>query len=103
MLFFVSSAEGGKHKDDIISGDVICLIPGLKKENVQLVIANENCNSHAPHAHVILDTRSKEGNVYAVNGTPKAITRLRSLKNKENVKIKGKISGDQTAWVIIVE
>ena len=50
-----------------------------------------------------MDTRSKEGNVYAVNGSPEAVTRLQALKKKENVAVKGNISGGQQAWIITVE
>ena len=98
-----SNAEEAKHQEDIIYGNVICIIPDLKSGNVSPVIANKNCNGHKAHAHVILDTRSGEGNVYAVNGSPEAIERLQALKNKENVAVKGKVSGDQKAWIITVE
>ena len=98
-----SNAEEAKHKEDIIYGNVICIIPDLKSGNVSPVIANKNCNGPKAHAHVIVDTRSKEGNVYAVQGSPEAIERLQALTVKENVAVKGKISGDQKAWIITVE
>ena len=98
-----SNAEEGKHQEDIVYGNVICIVPDLKSGNVSPVIANENCNGHKAHAHVIVDTRSREGNVYGVQGSPEAISRLQALKNKENVAVKGKISGDQKAWIITVE
>ena len=78
-------------------------MPDYESGNVKPVIANENCNGHAAHAHVILDTRTKVGNVYAVQGSPQAIERLQSLKKKMNVAIKGKIAGDQKAWIITVD
>ena len=102
-LSLAANAEGEKHEEDIIYGNVICLIPDLKSGNVSPVIANKNCNGPKAHAHVIVDTRSKEGNVYAVKGSPEAIERLQALEIKEDVAIKGKISGDQKAWIITVE
>lgn len=99
----VSDAKMDEHKDDIIYGNVICLLPDYESGNVKPVVANKNCNGHKPHAHVILDTRSKVGNVYAVQGSPEAIERIQSLKKKTNVAVKGKISGDQRAWIITVD
>jgi len=91
------------HEDDIIYGNVICLLPNMEKGTVEPVVANKNCNGPVAHTHVILDTRSKEGNVYAVNGSPEAIKRLQARTKKENVAVKGKISSDQQAWIITVE
>ena len=91
------------HEDDIIYGNVICLIPDMEKGTVEPVVANKNCNSPRDHAHVILDTRSKEGNVYAVNGSNEAIQRLQARTQKRDVAVKGSISGDQKAWIITVD
>ena len=102
VLNSVSIAEEG-HEDDIIYGNVVCILPDIDKGTVVPVVANKNCNGPTPHAHVVIDTRSKEGNVYAVNGSPEAIERLQALEIKEDVAIKGKISGDQKAWIITVE
>ncbi|MGI9535035.1 MAG: hypothetical protein ACR2NW_08780, partial [Thermodesulfobacteriota bacterium] len=41
-----SYAEEGKHREDIVYGNVICLVPDIKRGNVSPVIANENCNGH---------------------------------------------------------
>lgn len=91
------------HEDDIIYGNVICLIPDMEKRTVQPVVANKNCNSPRNHAHVVLDTRSKEGNVYAVNGTNEAVQRLQARTQKKDVAVKGSVSGDQKAWIITVD
>ena len=101
-LTSITNAAEDKHKNDIITGTLICLVPDYEAGNVKPVIANENCSGHAPHGHVILDTREKVGNVYAVKGSPEALKRLQSLNNKVNIKIAGKISGNQDAWVITV-
>ena len=99
----ISSAEEDAHKDDIVQGNVICLLPNHAEGTVKPVIATGPCNNLAPHAHVILDTRTKEGNVYAVMGSPEAIERLEKTSNRQNVEVKGKIGGDQSAWILTVE
>ena len=100
---FIAMAEEDPHKDDIVTGNVICLLPNVAEGTVKPVIATGPCNGLAPHAHVILDTRSKEGNVYAVKGSPEAIERLQKSPNRKNTEIKGKIGGDQSAWILTVE
>ena len=102
-LTSITNAAEDKHQNDIITGTLICLVPNYEEGNVKPVIANENCSGHAPHGHVILDTREKVGNVYAVKGSPEALKRLQSLTNKENIQVKGKISGNQSGWIITVD
>lgn len=99
----ISSAEEDVHKDDIVQGNVICLLPSVAEGTVKPVIAVSPCNGLPSHAHVILDTRTKEGNVYAVMGSPEAIERLEKTSNRTNVEVKGKIGGDQSAWILTVE
>lgn len=99
----INSIAEEVHEDDIIYGNVICLIPDMEKGTVEPVVANKNCNSPKNHAHVILDTRSKEGNVYAVNGSNEAVQRLQARTQKKDVAVKGSISGDQKAWIITVD
>ena len=91
------------HKNVTLMGNVICLLPEYKSGTVKPVIATTPCDGYAPHAHVILDIRSKVGNVYAVQGSPEAIKRLQQTSNRKDVEIKGKISGNATGWVITVE
>jgi len=95
--------EEGMNENDILKGNVICLLPEYKSGTVKPVIATAPCDGYAQHAHVILDTRSKVGNVYAVLGSSEAITRLEQTSNRKDVEIKGKISGNATGWVITVE
>lgn len=68
--------EEGMNENDILKGNIICLLPEYKSGTVKPVIATSPCDGYAPHAHVILDTRSKVGNIYAVQGSPEAINRL---------------------------
>jgi len=107
MGFFVLSpftyAEEDKNKEDFVNGNVVCLVPDLKRGNVSPVIANESCKGHKVHAHVIVDTSSSEGNIYAVQGSSDAISRLQSINDKKNITVKGKISGNQKALILTVE
>ena len=100
---FTASAEEEVHADDIVVGNVICLLPNVAEGTVKPVIASGPCNGHSAHAHVVLDTRTKEGNVYAVTGSAEAIERLEKTSNRQNVEVKGKIGGDQKAWIITVD
>ena len=87
----IAGAEEDKHKDDIVTGNIICLIPNQAEGTVKPVIASGPCNGLGPHAHVVLDTRGKEGNVYAVTGSADAIERLEKTSSRKNVDVKGKI------------
>jgi len=95
--------EEEMHKNVTLKGNVICLLPEYKSGKVKPVIATAPCDGYAPHAHVILDTRSKVGNVYAVQSSPEALKRLQQTSNRKDIEIKGKISGNTTGWVITVE
>ncbi|MGH7884106.1 MAG: hypothetical protein ACRENO_00265 [Thermodesulfobacteriota bacterium] len=103
FAFQQSSSAEEPAQNGVVRGNVICLLPDHDKGTVKPVIATEPCNGKEAHAHVIIDTRSKVGNVYAVNGSPEAIQRLE--KNpKKDIDVKGKFSGsDQTGWIITVE
>ena len=98
-----ASAEAEVHDEDIIVGNVICLLPNVADGTVKPVIASGPCNGHGEHAHVVLDTRTKEGNVYAVTGSEDAIERLEKTPARKNVEVKGKIGGNQDAWIITVD
>ena len=98
-----ANAEEGVHQDDIMVGNVICLLPSYGDGTVKPVIASGPCNGLGPHAHVILDTRTKVGNVYAVTGSPEALERLTKTSERKNVEVKGKIGGNQDAWILTVD
>ena len=98
-----ASAETEVHEEDIIVGNIICLLPNVADGTVKPVIASGPCNGHGEHAHVVLDTRTKEGSVYAVTGSPEAIERLEKTPTRKNVEVKGKIGGNQDAWILSVD
>ena len=100
---FAANAEEEVHADDIVVGNVICLLPSVADGTVKPVIASGPCNGLGPHAHVILDTRTKEGNVYAVTGSSESIERLEKTSSRKNVEVKGRIGGNQDAWILSVD
>jgi len=75
-------------------------LPDVNKGTVKPVIATGPCNGYGPHSHVIFDTRTKVGNVYAVQGSPEARERLEKTSNRKDVKVKGKFNQDQSAWIL---
>lgn len=98
-------AEEDKHKEDIkpLRGNLICLLPDKNTGNVTPVIATSPCDKLPQHAHVFVDFRGEVGQVYAVQGTEEAILRLEKTSNRKDIEIKGKIQGNQDAWILIVE
>ncbi len=108
MLFALLSvsavhAEKDAHKDDIVQGNIICLFPDVDSGSVTPVIATSPCDGKPSHAHVIVDTRGEVGQVYAVEGTDEAITRLEKTSSRKGVNVQGKVTGSQKAWVITVD
>lgn len=96
-------AEKDAHKDDIVQGNIICLFPDVDSGSVTPVIATSPCDGKPTHAHVVLDTRSEVGQVYAVEGTDEAITRLEKTSKRKGVNVQGKVTGSQKAWVLTVD
>ena len=99
----VAHAEKDVHKDDIVQGNIICLFPDKDSGSVAPVIATSPCDGKPTHAHVVVDTRGEVGQVYAVEGSDEAITRLEKTSNRKGVDVKGKVTGSQKAWIITVD
>jgi len=101
---FAKHHEGGKMMDDVsMKGTLFCILPGRDEGTVLTVIAQGPCNKFAPHAHVFLVQRKQVGYVYAVQGSPKAIEMMQSRTgNRMNFKMTGKISGNQSAWILTI-
>ncbi len=97
-----SASADSVHAGDIHKGNVICLLPDYENGTVEPIVASEPCVGKTSHAHVFLDTRSKQGNVYAVNANAETIERIQA-GNKQDVELKGTVSGNQRAWIITVE
>ena len=99
----VAHAQKDVHKDDIVQGNIICLFPDKDSGSVTPVIATSPCDGKPTHAHVVVDTRGEVGQVYAVEGSDEAITRLEKTSKRKGVEVKGKVSGSQKAWIITVD
>ena len=97
-----SASADSVHAGDIHKGNVICLLPDYENGTVEPIVASEPCVGKTPHAHVFLDTRTKQGNVYAVNASPEVLERIQTA-DKNNVELKGSVSGNQRAWIITVQ
>ena len=103
--FSTAYAKQHVHKEDIkpLTGNLICLLPDNKTGSVTPVIATSPCVKLPKHAHVFVDFRGEVGQVYGVQGSPEAITRLQETSNRKDVTVKGKIGGNQDAWIITVD
>ena len=103
--FSTANAKEHEHKEDIkpLTGNLVCLLPDKKTGSVTPVIATSACDKLPKHAHVVVDLRGEVGQVYAVQGSEEAITRLQQTSSRKDVMVKGKIGGNQDAWIITVD
>jgi hypothetical protein len=91
----VTSAE-----DITVKGTIVCLLPNYQAGNFKQVVAAGPCSELDQHLHVI---QTSDGQVYAIHGSEEAIHRIESMSNRRDVELKGKIQGDQGAWVLFVQ
>ncbi len=92
--------ETQKSEERTITGTIVCLIPDYKSGNVKPVVASGPCNELEPHAHVIY---TREGQIYALHGSEEAIVNIEKSPVRRNVSLKGKVQGNQNAWILFVE
>ncbi|MGB7292830.1 MAG: hypothetical protein WBD99_11715 [Thermodesulfobacteriota bacterium] len=92
--------ETQKSEERTITGTIVCLIPDYKSGNVKPVVASGPCNELEPHAHVIY---TREGQIYALHGSEEAIVNIEKSPVRKNVSLKGKVQGNQNAWILFVE
>jgi hypothetical protein len=100
ILYASPIAKGQKSVEKTVEGTIVCLIPNYEKGNVTPVVAQGPCNELTPHAHVI---HTKDGQIYALHGSEEAIQKLEASPEKTNAKIRGKLQGNQGAWILFVE
>ena len=96
-------AENDVHKDGVITGNLICLFPDQNSGKVKPEVLTEPCDTRPEHIHFFLDTKKNAGYVYAVEGSDDAINRLKKSTKRKNIDLKGKISGNEKAWIITVD
>ena len=95
------SANPAYAADDevIVQGNVICLVYD-KKGNVTPLIATGPCDKYPPHQHILV---TKEGTVYNLQGLEDGLVKIAKMPQKTDVKIKGKVEGNQYGWILVVD
>jgi len=84
----------------MITGTVVCLIPNYLKGNAKLVISTAPCDNKDPHLHVIY---TDDGQIYALQGTKDTVINIEKNPNRRNVTLKGRIEGNASGLIFIVE
>ncbi len=87
-------------EDITVKGTVVCLLPDYQASNFKQVVASGPCTELDQHLHLV---KTSDGQVYAIHGSEEAIHRIESLSNRNDVELRGKIQGDQGAWVLFVQ
>ncbi len=87
-------------EDITVKGTIVCLLPNYQSANFKQVVATGPCNEMEQHLHVV---QTSDGQVYAIHGSEDSIKKLEAMQSRSDVDIKGKIQGEQGAWVLIVE
>ena len=86
-------------EDVIVQGNVICLVYD-KKGNVTPHIATGPCDGYPPHQHILV---TKEGTVYSLQGLESGLLKIEKMPQRTDVKIKGKVQGNQYGWILVVD
>jgi len=87
-------------EDITVKGTIVCLLPNYQSANFKQVVATGPCNEIEQHLHVV---QTSDGQVYAIHGSEDSIKKLEAMQSRSDVELKGKIQGEQGAWVLIVE
>lgn len=99
-LSSLSPEDPQKSTGKTVEGTIACVIPDFSKGNAKPVVANGPCNELEPHAHVLY---TKEGEVYALQGSEEKIIKIERSAKRRNVLISGKIQGNQKGWILFVK
>ena len=86
-------------EDVIVQGNVICLVYD-KKGNVTPHVATGPCDGYPPHQHILV---TKEGTVYSLQGLESGLLKIEKMPQRTDVKIKGKVQGNQYGWILVVD
>jgi len=98
-------AHADNNKDDSVTltGNLICLYPESASGNVKPIVSTKPCSKEIKHLHFFLETKRGAGKLYAVEGSQEAINRLENIPKRKNIQLKGKVSGNQRAWILTVD
>jgi len=98
-------AHADNNKDDSVTltGNLICLYPESDSGNVKPKISTKPCSKEIKHLHFFLEIKKGAEKLYAVEGSQEAINRLENIPKRKNIQLKGKVSGNQRAWILTVD
>jgi len=98
-------ARADNNKDDSVTltGNLICLYPESDSGNVKPIISTKPCSKGIKHLHFFLEIKKGAEKLYAVEGSQEAINRLENIPKRKNIQLKGKVSGNQRAWILTVD
>jgi hypothetical protein len=100
VLASASAAQPQPSEETTVTGTIVCLLPNYQSLDFKQVVASGPCNELEPHLHVV---KTKGGQVYALEGSEESIAKIESMSGREEVKVQGKIQGEQGAWVLFVQ
>ncbi len=108
LILIFSSLEPAYAKNDQnvyekVTGNLICLYPVRISGYVKPIIDTKPCDKQPEHLHFFLDTRRGVEKLYSVDGSEEAINRLQKITKRKNIKLYGKISGNQKGWIITID
>ena len=101
-IYSVNALEE-EHQQSLYRGNVVCLLVDKDKKSVMPKLGNKPCNNDAPHAHGFIDKGIPEGKFYYIEGSPQVIEELEKTADREDVELKGVVSGDENSPVITIE
>jgi len=100
VLASISTVPAFAADDEVIvQGNVVCLVYD-KKGNVTPVIATGPCDGYPPHQHILV---TQEGTVYNLQGLEDGLVKIAKMPQRTDVKIKGKVQGNQYGWILVVD
>jgi IMP dehydrogenase/GMP reductase len=76
------------------------LIPDYGTGSVKPIIGNGPCDKSPSHTYVLM---TKDGKIYAMMGSEEAMHKVEMMSERKNVKIRGKVEGNQMDWILFVE
>ncbi len=98
-----NNADNNKDDSVTLTGNLICLYPESDSGNVKLKISTKPCSKEIKHLHFFLEIKKGAEKLYAVEGSQEAINRLENIPKRKNIQLKGKVSGNQRAWILTVD
>ena len=101
--FEFAHADNNKGDSVTLTGNLICLYPESDSGNVKPVISTKPCSKEIKHLHFFLEIKKGAEKLYAVEGSQEAINRLENIPKRKNIQLKGKVSGNQRAWILTVD